>query len=67
MDQDESSDYYVVASARFVGSDNTWSRVTGVAVLHYSNSNGPASGPLPPPPNDQESPSWSLDQARSIR
>ena len=67
MDQDASSDYYVVASARFVGSDNGWSQVTGVGILHYSNSMGPASGPLPPPPNDQENPSWSVDQARSIR
>ncbi|EPS61896.1 hypothetical protein M569_12896, partial [Genlisea aurea] len=65
-DQNASSDYYIVASSRFVnGSD--WDRVTGVAVLHYSNSNGPASGPLPDPPNDAFDTSYSLNQAMSIR
>ncbi|KAH7445104.1 hypothetical protein KP509_02G106600 [Ceratopteris richardii] len=66
MDQNASSDYYIVASARFVN-ETVWSRVTGVAILKYSNSKGPASGPLPPPPDDQYDPSWSMNQARSIR
>ncbi|XAR54976.1 L-ascorbate oxidase [Bertholletia excelsa] len=66
MDQNASSDYYIVASARFVN-ESLWKRVTGVAILHYSNSNGKASGPLPDPPNDQFDKTFSLNQARSIR
>ncbi|XAR60887.1 L-ascorbate oxidase [Bertholletia excelsa] len=38
----------------------------GVAILHYSNSQGPASGPLPDPPIDSDS-YFSMNQARSIR
>ncbi|KAK6145666.1 hypothetical protein DH2020_022486 [Rehmannia glutinosa] len=66
MDQNASSDYYIVASARFVN-ESLWQRVTGVAVLHYSNSKGNAAGPLPDPPNDVYDPSYSLNQAMSIR
>lgn len=66
MDQNASSDYYIVASARFVN-ESLWQRVTGVAVLHYSNSKGKASGPLPDPPNDFYDKSYSLNQAMSIR
>ncbi|PPR85878.1 hypothetical protein GOBAR_AA34811 [Gossypium barbadense] len=44
-----SSDYYIVASARFVNKSQ-WKRVTGVAILRYSNSKGKAAGPLPDPP-----------------
>lgn len=66
MDQNASSDYYIVASARFVN-ESLWQRVTGVAVLHYSNSKGKASGPLPDPPNDFYDKSYSLNQAISIR
>lgn len=66
MDQNASSDYYMVASARFVNK-SSWARVTGVAILHYSNSKGKASGPLPDPPNDVYNPSFSMNQARSIR
>ncbi|CAI9092058.1 OLC1v1027205C1 [Oldenlandia corymbosa var. corymbosa] len=66
MDQNASSDYYIVASARFVN-QTVWQRVTGVAVLHYSNSKGKASGPLPDPPNDQFDSSYALNQAMSIR
>lgn len=66
MDQNASSDYYIVASARFVN-ESLWQRVTGVAVLHYSNSKGPATGPLPDPPNDFYDKSWSMNQALSIR
>ncbi|GAB2274120.1 Monocopper oxidase-like protein sku5, variant 2 [Dionaea muscipula] len=66
MDQNASSDYYIVASARFVN-ETIWQRVTGVAILHYSNSKGQASGPLPPPPQDQFDKTFSMNQARSIR
>ncbi|PRQ25346.1 putative L-ascorbate oxidase [Rosa chinensis] len=65
MDQNASSDYYVVASPRFVNS-SSWAKATGVAILHYSNSQGPASGPLPDPPNDFDT-YFSMNQARSIR
>ncbi|GJM91185.1 hypothetical protein PR202_ga07534 [Eleusine coracana subsp. coracana] len=65
-DQNASSDYYVVASARMVN-ESRWRRVTGVAVLRYSNSGGPASGPLPDPPQDQNDRSFSMNQARSVR
>ncbi|KAD4178324.1 hypothetical protein E3N88_26915 [Mikania micrantha] len=66
MDQNASSDYYIVASARFVN-ESTWQRVTGVGILHYSNSKGKASGPLPEPPQDQYDNTFSMNQARSIR
>ncbi|KAJ8536685.1 hypothetical protein K7X08_035086 [Anisodus acutangulus] len=66
MDQNASSDYYVVASARFVN-QTIWQKVTGVAVLHYSNSKGKAAGPLPDPPNDVYDTSYALNQAMSIR
>ncbi|WOK98068.1 monocopper oxidase-like protein SKU5 [Canna indica] len=66
MDQNASSDYYIVASARFVN-ESLWTRVTGVAVLHYSNSKSKASGPLPYPPNDFYDKTFSMNQARSIR
>ncbi|CAN6298846.1 unnamed protein product [Urochloa humidicola] len=65
-DQNASSDYYVVASARQVN-ESAWRRVTGVAVLRYSNSGGPASGPLPDPPQDRDDRSFSMNQARSVR
>ncbi|KAL8170247.1 hypothetical protein V2J09_022051 [Rumex salicifolius] len=65
MDQNANTDYYIVASPRFVKS-STWVGVTGVAVLHYSNSQGPVSGPLPNLPNELD-PSYSMNQARSIR
>ena len=66
MDQNASTDYYIVASARFVN-ESLWQKVTGVAILHYSNSKGPASGPLPDPPNDLWYKEWSLNQAKYIR
>ncbi|KAI8523339.1 hypothetical protein RHMOL_Rhmol13G0065700 [Rhododendron molle] len=65
MDQNATSDYYIVASSRFVNSSAS-ARATGVAILHYANSQGPASGPLPDPPNDFDS-YFSMNQARSIR
>lgn len=66
MDQNASSDYYIVASARFVN-QSTWQKVTGVAILHYSNSKGKAAGPLPDPPNDFYDTSYAVNQAMSIR
>ncbi|ONK59054.1 uncharacterized protein A4U43_C08F2490 [Asparagus officinalis] len=66
MDQNASSDYYIVGSARFVNGSH-WDRVTGVGILHYSNSKGKASGPLPDPPQDFFDKTFSMNQARSIR
>ncbi|CAL5376640.1 unnamed protein product [Camellia sinensis] len=66
MDQNARSDYYIVASARFVN-ESLWQRVTGVGVLHYSNPKGKASGPLLDPQNDQYDKTFSMNQARSIR
>ncbi|MED6150619.1 Serine/threonine protein kinase, variant 2 [Stylosanthes scabra] len=65
-DQNASTDYYIVASARFVNG-SAWDRVTGVAILHYSNSQGKASGPLPSPPDDTYNPAYSMNQAKSVR
>ncbi|KAJ0261793.1 Monocopper oxidase-like protein SKS2 [Hirschfeldia incana] len=66
MDQNASSDYYIVASARFVD-ETVWQRVTGVGILRYSNSKGPASGPLPVPSTDVSHP-WSvMNQQRAIK
>ncbi|RZB57436.1 L-ascorbate oxidase-like isoform B [Glycine soja] len=53
-------DYYIVASTRF-----SRKVLTATAVLHYSNSNSPASGPLPSPPIYQYH--WSVKQARTYR
>ncbi|XP_028069566.1 monocopper oxidase-like protein SKU5 isoform X2 [Camellia sinensis] len=66
MDQNASSDYYIVASARFVN-QSLWQSVTGVAVLHYSNSKGEAAGSFPDPSNDVYDTSFSLNQAMSIK
>ncbi|CAL5376188.1 unnamed protein product [Camellia sinensis] len=66
MDQNASSDYYIVASARFVN-QSLWQSVTGVAVLHYSNSKGKAAGSFPDPSNDVYDTSFSLNQAMSIK
>ncbi|QCE16734.1 L-ascorbate oxidase [Vigna unguiculata] len=53
-------DYYIVASSRF-----SYKVLTTTAVLRYSNSAGPVSGPPPGGPTIQID--WSLNQARSIR
>ncbi|XP_027335469.1 monocopper oxidase-like protein SKU5 [Abrus precatorius] len=66
MDQNASTDYYMVASARFVN-ESRWQRVTGVGILHYTNSKGKARGPLPDAPDDQYDKTYSMNQARSIR
>lgn len=55
-----SQDYYIVASTRF-----TSQILTGTAILKYSNSAGPVSGPPPGGPTIQID--WSLNQARTIR
>ncbi|KAF2564343.1 hypothetical protein F2Q70_00018517 [Brassica cretica] len=65
MDQSGSNDYYIVASTRFTKSSSS-PKATGVAILHYSSSQGPASGPLPDPPIELDT-SFSMNQARSIR
>ncbi|KFK31320.1 hypothetical protein AALP_AA6G097300 [Arabis alpina] len=65
MDQSGSNDYYIVASPRFANSSSSV-KATGVAILHYSNSQGPASGPLPDPPVELDT-YFSMNQARSIR
>ncbi|EOY24422.1 Cupredoxin superfamily protein isoform 1 [Theobroma cacao] len=65
-DQNASTDYYIVASARMVN-ESLWKRVTGVAILRYSNSKGKAAGPLPDPPQDEYDKTFSMNQARSIR
>uniref|UniRef100_A0A803MFU9 Monocopper oxidase-like protein SKU5 n=1 Tax=Chenopodium quinoa TaxID=63459 RepID=A0A803MFU9_CHEQI len=65
MDQDATSDYYIVASPRFVNS-SSGGKAAGVALLRYSNSQGPVSGPLPDLPNNLD-PSYSMTQAKSIR
>ncbi|XP_020082109.1 monocopper oxidase-like protein SKU5 isoform X3 [Ananas comosus] len=65
MDQNASNDYYIVASARFVDA-STRDKLTGVGILHYSNSISPASGPLPDGPNEGDT-YFSMNQARSIR
>ncbi|CAL5412656.1 unnamed protein product [Camellia sinensis] len=43
-----------------------WQSVTGVAVLHYSNSEGKAAGSLPDPPNNVYDTSFLLNQTMSI-
>ncbi|KAM6557148.1 hypothetical protein CsatB_004167 [Cannabis sativa] len=65
-DQNASTDYYIVASARFVN-ESIWKRVTGVGILRYSNSKGKAKGPLPEGPKDEFDKTFSMNQARSIR
>jgi len=66
MDQNASSDYYIVASARVVN-ETIWRRVTGVGILKYTNSKGKAKGQLPPGPQDEFDKTFSMNQARSIR
>jgi iron transport multicopper oxidase len=53
-------DYYIVTSTRF-----TKSVLTATAVLHYTNSHTPVSGPLPTGPTYQIH--WSMQQARTFR
>lgn len=53
-------DYYIVASTRF-----TKRVLSASAVLHYTNSQTPVSGPLPAGPTYQVH--WSMKQARTFR
>lgn len=53
-------DYYIVASTRF-----TRRVLTASAVLHYTNSHTPVSGPIPGGPTYEVD--WSLNQARTFR
>ncbi|KAL6312766.1 hypothetical protein AAG906_020607 [Vitis piasezkii] len=53
-------DYYIVASTRF-----TKQILTATAVLHYTNSHTPVSGPVPAGPTYQIH--WSMKQARTYR
>ncbi|RAL43221.1 hypothetical protein DM860_010003 [Cuscuta australis] len=53
-------DYFIIASTRF-----TNKILTTTAFLRYSNSNSPASGPLPGGPTIEID--WSINQARAIR
>lgn len=59
------ADYYIVATPTQVDSSGSPDTV-GVAVLHYSNSNTPPSGPIPRGPNQMDR-EFSINQARSIR
>lgn len=65
MDQNGSSDYYIVATPKFVSSSK-FNTSAGVAILHYSNSQGPALGPLPDITGGADA-FASMNQARSIR
>lgn len=53
-------DYYIVASTRFIRKV-----LTTTAVLHYTNSRSPVSGPVPAGPTYQLH--WSMRQARTYR
>ncbi|CAM8933403.1 unnamed protein product [Rhodiola kirilowii] len=66
MNQNITRDFYVVASAILVNG-SAWERVAGVAILHYSNSRGPAFGPLPPGPDDTFFKERSMNQATTVR
>ncbi|KAJ6761188.1 MONOCOPPER OXIDASE-LIKE PROTEIN SKS1 [Salix purpurea] len=66
MDQNATSDYYIVASARFVN-ESLWQKVTGVGILHYSNSKGSATGPLPEAPSDIYNQWSAMNQPKAIR
>ncbi|XXG83620.1 hypothetical protein AAC387_Pa10g1334 [Persea americana] len=59
------ADYYIVATPTQVDSSG-FPDTVGMAVLHYSNSNTPPTGPKPPGP-DQMDREFSINQARSIR
>lgn len=66
MDQSSLNDFYVVASKRFAGDANIKDKATGVAILHYTNSQGPVIGPLPDGPDEGDM-HVSMTQAKSVR
>lgn len=53
-------DYYIAVSTRFATTT-----LTAAAILHYSNSEEKALGPIPTGPTEQFD--WSMNQARTIR
>ncbi|KAI3461923.1 hypothetical protein Pfo_018586 [Paulownia fortunei] len=56
-------DYYLVVSSRF-----SKQVLSSVAIIRYTNGNGPASPELPPPPPENSmSIAWSINQFRSFR
>ncbi|XP_058206055.1 monocopper oxidase-like protein SKU5 isoform X1 [Rhododendron vialii] len=72
MNQDANSDYYIVASPKFMNPNQTyqWQNVIGVAILYYSELKGKAAGPLPTdpvPPNGVYNTSLAMEQSMSIR
>ncbi|KAG5558709.1 hypothetical protein RHGRI_008614 [Rhododendron griersonianum] len=72
MNQDANSDYYIVASPKFMNPNQTyqWQNVIGVAILYYSELKGNASDPLPTdpvPPNGVYNTSLAIEQSMSIR
>ncbi|KAF7148345.1 hypothetical protein RHSIM_Rhsim03G0195800 [Rhododendron simsii] len=66
MNQSADSDYYIVASPKFVN-PNQYQNVIGVAILYYSNLKGKAAGPLPTYPNGVYNTSLAMEQSMSIR
>ncbi|MED6184764.1 hypothetical protein PIB30_050658 [Stylosanthes scabra] len=64
MNQTE-ADYYIVATPKLTTTNDS-SNLVGIAVLHYSNSTIPVTGPLPtgPDPFDVQ---FSRNQAKSVR
>lgn len=66
LDQKATSDYYIVASPRFVN-ETTWAKVNGIARLCYSECKENSEITVPDPPQDQYDKTWSMNQARSIR
>ncbi|XP_058206050.1 monocopper oxidase-like protein SKU5 isoform X1 [Rhododendron vialii] len=72
MNQDANSDYYIVASPKFMNPNQTyqWQNGIGVAILYYSKLKGKAAGPLPTdpvPPNGVYNTSLAMEQSMSIR
>ncbi|GLT39792.1 hypothetical protein SLA2020_139640 [Shorea laevis] len=66
INQNTGSRFYVVASVRLVN-ESIWQRVSGVAILHYSNSKGLATDLLLDVPADIYNPWLAVNQPRSIR
>ncbi|KAI8564929.1 hypothetical protein RHMOL_Rhmol03G0221500 [Rhododendron molle] len=69
VNQSADSDYYIVASPKFVN-PNQYQNVIGVAILYYSNLKGNASDPLPTdpvPPNGVYNTSLAMEQSKPIR
>ncbi|KAI8564930.1 hypothetical protein RHMOL_Rhmol03G0221500 [Rhododendron molle] len=72
MNQSADSDYYIVASPKFMNPNQTyqWQNVIGVAILYYSELKRKEAGPLPTdpvPPNGVYNTSLAMEQSMSIR